>query len=115
MGALQGLQPANLAYELRFGRPGLHGGRWPQAALTELFPPPRQHERVNIERFRDGLDGDPWPPTQLDRGAFELLAVLTDFYRTDATGHRHLLALGGSVYFIEGGSAVSFIGLLASR
>jgi hypothetical protein len=43
-----------------------------------------------------------------------LEAVLADVHRTDATCHRHLPALGGSVYFIEGRSTVGCKRLLAN-
>ena len=106
MSALQLLQSPNLPHEPRFGCPWCRPeGREPEPALPKLLPPARQHERVNVERLGDRLHVDPRAVTELDGRAFERHAVLLRFFEP-ARGIGHLLWLGGSVYFIEGGSAV---------
>ena len=67
---------------------------------------------MNLERVGYGLDLYALQLTQFHSLEFELQAVPTDFHWTHATRHGHLPALGGSVYFIEGRSAVGSSALL---
>src|SRR5438132_1022830 len=89
-----------------WGRPRRPRQRNPPAqdAVARFLPPPRQHERMNLQGVSHGLDLHALQLAQFHRLELEFQTVLTDFHWTDATGHGHLLALGGSVYFIEGRS-----------
>src|SRR4249919_3588324 len=87
MRALQGLQSPNLALEPSFRCPFLRRRRAREPPFAEFLPPPRQHERVNIQRFSDRLDLNPRSPTQEHRGALERHPVLTRLLRA-GSGHR---------------------------
>src|SRR6266571_8849860 len=86
MRALELLQPADLAWRGHVDRgPALP----PQPPLTHGLPPPREHERVNVERGGDRLDLHPPLPTQPHRGELELRTVFLNLLRT-GSWHRHL-------------------------
>jgi len=76
----------------------------PQHAVARFLPPPRQHERVDLQGVGHGLHFDAWQLTELHRLELELQTVPPDF-RSTGSRHGHL-PLGGSVYFIEARSAV---------
>src|SRR4029434_860985 len=79
-------------------------GPSPQDAVPGFLPPPRQHERVNLKRLGHGPHLDAFQLAESYRLELELQTVSPDF-RGASSGHR-TPPLGGSVYFIEGGSAV---------
>src|SRR5688572_366699 len=95
----------------------LHRGyptRPPKIAVAHFFAPPRQHEGMNIQGVGHRLDLDALQLTQFHRLALELQAVTMHFPWTGSS-HRHLLLLGESVYFFEGGSQSSEPRLLRAR
>ena len=55
-------------------------------AVARFLPPPRQHERVNLQRVGHRLHLDARQLTELHSLEFELQAVLTDFHRTQRRG-----------------------------
>src|SRR5262245_40652000 len=104
--ALQLLQPADLsnARSLRPSWRHLRDPR-PQTPFTKLLTPLRQHERVDVERLGHRLDLNPRSMTQLHRRSLELHSVPRRLLRS-CSRHPTPPWLGGSVYFIEGRSAV---------
>src|SRR5437867_9668230 len=107
MRALKRLKPADLPW-----RGQLHGHSLPaEDPVTHFLPPPRQHERMNVERGGHRLHLHPALPAEAHRGQLELRTVFLDLLRT-GTRHRHLLLLGGSVYKSKGGFPASFKRLL---
>src|SRR6266581_2250838 len=108
MCTLELLQPADLAWRRHVDR---GSALPPQPPLAHRLPPPREHERVNVERGGNRLDLHPTLPTQPHGGELELRTVFLNLLRTCAW-HRHLPLLGGSVYKSEGGFPVSFRRLL---
>src|SRR5512145_311749 len=80
--ALQLLQSPDLALTWRLASPGfrLEAPR-PKASFTELLPPTREHERVNVECISDRFHLDPRPMTELHRRALELNPVLLRLLR----------------------------------
>src|SRR4030095_17169980 len=72
-------------------------------AVAHFFAPARQHEGMDIQRVGHGLYLDALQMTPFHRLALELQAVTMHFPWTGSS-HRHLLLLGESVYFLEGGS-----------
>src|SRR6266568_1370382 len=110
MGALERLEPSDLPW-----RGHLHRHPLPaQDPIAHGLPPPRQHERMNVERCGHRLHLHPALPAEAHRGQLELRTVFLDLLRTCAW-HRHLPLLGGSVYEIEGASPVSFKRLLGGQ
>src|SRR5437588_887838 len=86
MCTLELLQPADLAWRCYMDRgPALS----PQLPLAHRLPPPREHERVNVERGGHRLDLHPTLPTQPDGGGLELHTVFLNLLRT-RSWHRHL-------------------------
>src|SRR5262245_23735440 len=80
--AFQRLKPPDRALAWSSGRaPDRLTCLRPQTPFPELLPPPRQHERVDVERVGDRLHLDPWPMTQLHRRALELDPVLLRLLR----------------------------------
>jgi hypothetical protein len=69
---------------------------------------------MNLQSIGDRLHFDALQLTELHRLELELQAVPLNFPRA-RSGHLTPPALGGSVYFIEGRSAVRCSGLLASH
>src|SRR5213595_909413 len=111
MRTLELLQPADLAWRRHVDRrPALP----PQPPLAHRLPPPREHERVNVERGGDRLHLHPALSTQPHGGELELRTVFLNLLRT-RSWHRHLRWLGGSVYKSEGGFPASFKRWLDSR
>ena len=55
--------------------------------VARFFPPPRQHERMNLEGVRHGLHLDALQLTQFHGLALELQAVLSNLHGTDTTWH----------------------------
>src|SRR6266853_4068336 len=96
MGALEGLEPADLSRRGQLHRPPLPA----EDPVAHCLPPPRQHERVNVERRGHRLHLHPALPAEAHRGELELRTVFLDLLRTGAW-HRHSRWLGGSVYKIE--------------
>jgi hypothetical protein len=75
MGLLERLEPGDL--------PPRHSGRLaptptPQHPVPCFLPPFRQHEGVNVQRVRHGLNFNSWFLTQPHRGEFELQTVPVD-------------------------------------
>src|SRR2546426_3682182 len=103
MRALERLEPTDLPRRGHLHRPPLP----PEDPGAHFLPPPRQHERMNVERGGHRLHLHTTLPTEAHRGQLELGAVFLDFLRPCAR-HRHLPLLGGSVYKSEGGFPVSF-------
>ena len=65
---------------------------------------------MNVEGSSHGLNFNALQLAQSHSGTFEFQAIALDSFGPGSR-HRHLLSLVGSVYFIEGGSAVSSIRL----
>src|SRR5439155_9231081 len=107
MRALERLEPTDLPRRGHLHRPPLPA----EDPGAHFLPPPRQHERMNVERGGHRLHLHTTLPTEAHRGQLELGAVFLDFLRPCAR-HRHLPLLGGSVYKSEGGFPVSFKRLL---
>src|SRR6266705_1031329 len=107
MRALERLEPTDLPRRGHLHRPPLPA----EDPGAHFLPPPRQHERMNVERGGHRLHLHTTLPTEAHRGQLELGAVFLDFLRPCAR-HRHLPLLGGSVYKSEGGFPVSFKPLL---
>ena len=80
-----------LAEACRLGayRPA-HRASAAQLAVAHLLAPPRQHERVNVQRRRHRLHLEPRLLAQPHRGQLELEAVLPDLPQPWAR-HRHPL------------------------
>src|SRR6266571_1596715 len=107
MRALERLEPTDLPRRGHLHRPPLPA----EDPGAHFLPPPRQHERMNVERGGHRLHLHTTLPTEAHRGQLELGAVFLDFLRPCAR-HRHLPLLGGSVYKSEGGFPASFERLL---
>lgn len=87
---LQGLEAFHLTRSRRLDR-FRHRDAPAEDAVLGLFPPPRQHERVDLQGVGDGLDLHAFQLTEFDRLEFELQAVLSDLRRPETTRHGHLL------------------------
>src|SRR5207247_11413243 len=86
MRTLELLQPADLAWRRHVDRgPALP----PQPPLAHRLPPPREHERVNVERGGDRLHLHPALSTQPHGGELELRTVFLNLLRT-RSWPRHL-------------------------
>jgi len=75
-----------------------------QDAVPSFLPPPRQHERMDLEHLGNGLHLDAFQLAESHRLELELQTVSTDFRGTSSG--RRTPPLGGSIYFIEGRSTV---------
>src|SRR2546422_11438278 len=86
MGALERLESADLSrwWQLYCRRPPSA-----QHSVAHLLPPPRQHERMNVECRGDRLHLHPPLTTQPHRREFELRTVFLNSLRT-GTRHIHL-------------------------
>src|SRR5881397_1292815 len=89
-------------------------GATAQAAIPEIFPPLRQHERVNLERSRHGLHLQPRLLAQSYRRDFELRTVPLNLPGPDR-GIDTSRLLGKSVYKTESTSAASYNSSLGGR
>jgi len=87
-------------------------GPSPQYAVSSFLSPPRQHERVNLEGVSHCAHFDALQLTELN--SFELGLQTVPLNPTWAGSSHQTPPLGGSVYFIEGGSAASFSRLLGT-
>src|SRR5438034_10468592 len=66
-------------------RQAYHGHALPtQQAVPRLLPPPRQHERMNVERGGDRLHLHPTLPAEAHRSQLKLGTVFLDLLRTGA-------------------------------
>src|SRR6266568_821651 len=86
MRALELLEPADLS---RRGDMDRRSALPSQTPLTHGLPPPRQHERVNVERRGDRLHLHATLSTQAHSGELELRTVFLNLLRT-GSWHRHL-------------------------
>src|SRR5881396_2353488 len=103
MGALERLEPSDLPRR----RQPHHGHALPaQHAVPRLLPPPRQPERMNVERGGDRLHPHPTLPAEAHAASLNSALYSWTFFGP-ARGTRHLPLLGGSVYKSEAGSPAS--------
>lgn len=75
-----------------------------QDAVPYLFPPPRQHEGVNVQRRRHCLHLHPGTPLSFTAVSLNSLLYRWTFLGPIGLPIRLLPALARSVYFFEGGS-----------
>src|SRR6266508_1641878 len=84
--ALKGLEPVNLTAA---PRRNLHAlGSAPEDAVAHLFPPARQHERMDVQRFGYGLHLYPWHPAELHGRQLELDAIAMHLLRPNRSTHQ---------------------------
>src|SRR5256885_1324559 len=91
MCALELLQPTDLARRRHVDRRPMLP---PQLPLAHLLPPPREHERVNVEGRGNRLHLYPALPTQPHGGELELRTVFLNLLRT-RPGHSTLPSVRG--------------------
>src|SRR5574341_1737457 len=81
--ALERLQPLDLASRTRVDPPRSP----PQHPLARLFPPPREHERMDIQSVGHRLHLHPGHTAELHRRQLEVHTVAVNLLRASRSAH----------------------------